>query len=59
MLKLQITLLDQNLEKFNQNLIDLQVVYPKTSFNIFLEENQHIGTQNIFNQKRDLILIMV
>ena len=45
-------LLDQNLEKFNQNLIDLQVVYPKTSFNIsFLEENQHIGNTKYIQSK--------
>ena len=37
-------LLDQNLQKFNKNQIDLDVVYPQTSFNIsFLEESQHIG----------------
>ena len=45
-------LLDQNLEKFNKNLIDLQVVYPKTSFNIsFLEENQHIGNTKYIQSK--------
>ena len=45
-------LLDQNLEKFNQNLIDLQVVYPKTSFNIsYLEENQHIGSTKYIQSK--------
>ncbi len=38
--------LDQNLEKFNRNQIALDLVYPKTNFNIsFLEENQHIGNK--------------
>ena len=37
-------LLDQNLENFNKNKIELGMVYPKTNFNIsFLEESQHIG----------------
>ncbi len=38
-------LLDQNLRNFNKNQIDLDVVYPKTNFNVsFLEESQHIGS---------------
>tara|TARA_E500000178_G_scaffold17895_2_gene16946 strand:+ start:1052 stop:3391 length:2340 start_codon:yes stop_codon:yes gene_type:complete len=37
-------LLDQNLENFNKNQINLNLFYPKTSFNVnFLEESQHIG----------------
>ncbi len=39
-------LLDQNLEELNKNKIDLDLVYPKTNFNLsFLEEKQHIGNQ--------------
>ncbi len=45
-------LLDQNLQKFNKNQIDLDVVYPQTSFNIsFLEESQHIGSAKYLQTK--------
>ena len=45
-------LLDQNLEKFNKNQIDLGIVYPKTNFNLsFLEENKHIGNQKYLETK--------
>ena len=45
-------LLDQNLEKFNKNQIDLDVVYPFTSFNLsFLEESQHIGNAKYIETK--------
>ncbi len=37
-------LLDQNLENFNKNRIELGAIYPSTNFNLsFLEESQHIG----------------
>ena len=44
-------LIDQNLENFNKNKkIDLDMVYPKTSFNIsYLEEREHIGNQKYLN----------
>tara|TARA_B100000941_G_scaffold49288_1_gene31210 strand:- start:20195 stop:22534 length:2340 start_codon:yes stop_codon:yes gene_type:complete len=43
-------LIDQNLESFNKNKIDLDMIYPKTSFNIsYLEERQHIGNQKYLN----------
>ena len=43
-------LIDQNLESFNKNKIDLDIIYPKTSFNIsYLEERQHIGNQKYLN----------
>ncbi len=45
-------LLDQNLREFNKNQIDLDIVYPKTSFNIgFLEESQHIGSTKYLQTK--------
>ena len=45
-------LLDQNLENFNQNQIDLSIIYPKTSFNVnFLEESQHIGNTKYIQSK--------
>ncbi len=45
-------LLDQNLENFNKNQIDLGIVYPKTNFNIsFLEESQHIGNTKYIETK--------
>ncbi len=45
-------LLDQNLENFNKNQIDLGVIYPKTNFNIsFLEEKQHIGDTKYLETK--------
>ena len=45
-------LLDQNLENFNKNQIDLDIVYPKTNFNIsFLEESQHIGNTKYLETK--------
>ena len=49
--------LDQNLEKFNRNQIALDLVYPKTNFNIsFLEENQYIGNKKfVGRQMQDLI----
>ncbi len=38
--------IDQNLDEFNQTQFGLDVVYPKTSFNInFLEERKHLGSQ--------------
>ena len=37
-------LLDQNLENFNKNRIELGAIYPSAKFNLsFLEESQHIG----------------
>ena len=37
-------LLDQNLENFNKNQVELGIVYPSAKFNLsFLEESQHIG----------------
>ena len=37
-------LLDQNLENFNKNRIELGAIYPSANFNLsFLEESQHIG----------------
>ena len=37
-------LLDQNLESFNKNKIELGAIFPTTNFNLsFLEESQHIG----------------
>tara|TARA_Y100000992_G_scaffold301754_1_gene273495 strand:+ start:119 stop:2458 length:2340 start_codon:yes stop_codon:yes gene_type:complete len=48
-------LLDQSLENFNKNQIDLDVVYPKTNFNIsFLEESQHIGNTKYIETKAGL-----
>ncbi len=45
-------LLDQNLEDLNKNKIDLDLVYPKTSFNLgYLEERQHIGNQKYVQSK--------
>ncbi len=45
-------LLDQNLNKFNKNQIDLGIVYPQTNFNIsYLEESQHIGSAKYLETK--------
>ncbi len=45
-------LLDQNLENFNKNQIDLGITYPKTNFNLtFLEESQHIGNTKYLETK--------
>jgi LPS-assembly protein len=45
-------LLDQNLEDLNKNKIDLDLIYPKTSFNLgYLEEKQHIGNQKYVQSK--------
>ena len=45
-------LLDQNLEDLNKNRIDLDLIYPKTNFNLsFLEEKQHIGDQKYIQTK--------
>ena len=45
-------LLDQNLENFNKNKIELGLVYPQTNFNIsFLEESQHIGNTKYVETK--------
>ena len=45
-------LLDQNLENFNKNQIELEVAYPRTNFNInFLEESQHIGNTKYVETK--------
>mgnify|MGYP001216585356 FL=1 len=45
-------LLDQNLENFNKNKIELGLVYPQTNFNIsFLEESQHIGNTKYLETK--------
>ena len=45
-------LLDQNLENFNKNQIDLGIVYPNTNFNIsFLEEAKHIGNTKFLETK--------
>ena len=48
-------LLDQNLEKFNKNQVDLGIIYPKTSFNLsFLEESKHIGNAKYVETKAGL-----
>ena len=45
-------LLDQNLENFNKNKIDLGLIYPSTNFNLsFLEESQHIGHSKYIETK--------
>ena len=45
-------MLDQNLEVFNKNMIDLDIIYPKTNFNIsYLEEGKHIGNQKYLQSK--------
>jgi len=50
-------LLDQNLESFNKNQIDLDISYPRTNFNIsFLEESQHIGNAKYLETKAGLNL---
>ncbi len=44
--------LDQNLNDLNQNQFDLDLIYPKTSFNIsYLEERQNIGNQKYMSTK--------
>ena len=53
-------LLDQNLENFNKNQIELGIIYPSTNFNLsYLEESNILETQNISRLKLGLILIMV
>ncbi len=45
-------LLDQNLENFNKNQIELGIVYPSTNFNLsYLEESQHIGNTKYVETK--------
>ncbi len=45
-------LLDQNLEDLNKNKIDLDLIYPKTNFNLgYLEEKQHVGNQKYIQTK--------
>ncbi len=45
-------LLDQNLKEFNKNNVSLDLIYPKTSFNVsYLEESQHIGNQKYIQSK--------
>ncbi len=45
-------LLDQNLEEFNKNKIDIDLIYPKTTFNVgYLEESKHIGNQKYIQSK--------
>lgn len=44
--------LDQNLKDLNQNQFDLDLIYPKTSFNVsYLEERQNIGNQKYMSTK--------
>ena len=48
-------LLDQNLEVFNKHKLDLDIIYPKTNFNLsYLEEGQHIGNQKYLQTKAGL-----
>ena len=45
-------LLDQNLENFNKNQVELGIVYPSAKFNLsFLEESQHIGNTKYIQTK--------
>ena len=45
-------LLDQNLEKFNKNQIELGIIYPSTNFNLsYLEESEHIGNTKYIQTK--------
>ena len=45
-------LLDQNLENFNKNQIELGIVYPSTNFNLsYLEESKHIGNTKYIQTK--------
>ena len=45
-------LLDQNLENFNKNEIELGIVYPSTNFNLsYLEESEHIGNTKYIQTK--------
>ena len=45
-------LLDQNLEDFNKNKVEIDFNYPKTSFNLsYLEEGKHIGSQEYLQTK--------
>ena len=45
-------LLDQNLKEFNKNKVDLDLIYPKTTFNVgYLEESEHIGNQKYIQSK--------
>ena len=47
--------LDQNLEDLNSNQFDIDVIYPKVSFNLgYLEERQNIGNQKYVNSKASL-----
>jgi Organic solvent tolerance protein OstA len=45
-------LLNQNLEDFNKNKVEIDFNYPKTSFNLnYLEEDKHIGSQEYLQTK--------
>ena len=45
-------LLDQNLENFNKNQIELGIIYPSTNFNLsYLEESKHIGNTKYIQTK--------
>ena len=47
--------IDQNFKELNQNQFGLDIIYPKTNFNInYLEERKHIGNQKYVETKAGL-----
>ncbi len=47
--------IDQNLSEFSQSQVELNISYPKTTFNLnFLEETEHLGNQKYLAAKAGL-----